>query len=276
MRLDAHQHFWQYSPAEYGWITDGLATLKRDFLPLDLAPLLAKSGFNGCVAVQARQSLEETQWLLGLARQNDFVKGVVGWVDLRSVKLTEQLECFAGDEKLVGVRHIVQDEPDDEFMLGAEFRRGLARLAGYGLTYDLLLHPRHLPVAVQVVREFPELRFVLDHIAKPAIAAGTLSPWAEDLRELARFDNVWCKLSGVVTETNWKRWKPADFRPYLDVVFEAFGVERLMIGSDWPVCTLSADYEATIGLVTDYVAQLPAKAREAVLGGNCARFYGIE
>ena len=256
-------------------MTEEMAALKRNFLPLDLAPLLAKSGFDGCVAVQARQNLEETRWLLELASHNDFVKGVVGWVDLRSVKLPEQLERFATYEKLVGVRHVVQDEPDNEFMLRAEFRRGIARLAGYGLTYDLLLYPRHLPVAVQLVREFPELQFVLDHIAKPAIGAGTLSPWAEDLRDLAKFDNVWCKLSGMVTETHWKRWKPADFHPYLDVVFEAFGAERLMIGSDWPVCTLSGDYQSTMSIVMDYVGQLPEKAREGVLGGNCARFYGI-
>jgi L-fuconolactonase len=276
MRLDAHQHFWQYNPAEHGWMTVEMAALKRNFLPLDLAPLLAKSGFDGCVAVQARQNLEETRWLLELAGENDFVKGVVGWVDLRSVKLPEQLERFATDEKLVGVRHVVQDEPDDEFMLGAEFRRGIARLAGYGLTYDLLLYPRHLPVAVQLVREFPELQFVLDHIAKPAIGAGAMSPWAEDLRELAKFDNVWCKLSGMVTETHWKRWKPVDFHPYLDVVFEAFGTERLMIGSDWPVCTLSGDYPSTMSVVMDYVSQFTLKAREGVLGGNCARFYGID
>jgi L-fuconolactonase len=276
MRLDAHQHFWQYDPAEYGWITDKLTALKRDFLPLDLAPLLSQTGFDGCVAVQARQSLEETRWLLALARENDFVEGVVGWVDLCSVKLPEQLERFASDEKLVGVRHLVQDEPDDEFMLGAQFRRGIARLAGYGLTYDLLLFPKHLPKAVQLVREFPEQRFVLDHIAKPLIGTGALSPWAEDLRELAKFENVWCKLSGMVTETHWKQWKPADFHPYLDVVFEAFGLERLMIGSDWPVCTLSGDYQSTVGIVKCYAEQLPAKERSGVLGGNCARFYGIK
>jgi L-fuconolactonase len=276
MRIDAHQHFWQYDPIQYGWITDELAAIKRDFLPTDLAQLLARSGFDGSVAVQARQHPEETRWLLEMARENDFVKGVVGWVDLRSVKLPEQLERFAGDEKLVGVRHIVQDEPDDEFMLGTQFRRGIARLAGYGLTYDLLLHPKHLPVAVQLVREFPEQQFVLDHIAKPLIGAGALSPWAEDLRELAKFDNVWCKLSGMVTETHWKRWKPADFHPYLDVVFESFGPHRLMIGSDWPVCTLSGDYQSTIDIVTDYVSKLPLNQRDAVMGENCARFYGIE
>jgi L-fuconolactonase len=275
MRLDAHQHFWQYNPAEHVWMTEAMADLKRDFLPRDLRPLLAASLFDGCVSVQARQSLEETRWLLELAEQNDLVKGVVGWVDLCSSELKGQLERFAGHPKLVGVRHLVQDEPDDAFMLRPEFSKGIAQLAEYGLAYDLLLHPRHLPAGVKLVREFPRQRFVLDHIAKPSIAAGILSPWERDLRKLAEHENVWCKLSGMVTEARWKQWTAADFDPYLDVVFDAFGAARLMIGSDWPVCTLSGDYAATLGLVMGYVERLSASEREGVLGGNCARFYGL-
>jgi L-fuconolactonase len=275
MRLDAHQHFWQYNPAEHVWMTDAMAALKRDFLPPDLKPLLAPNGFDGSIAVQARQSLGETRWLLELAEQNEFIKGVVGWVDLCSVELPAQLKQFAKRERLVGVRHVVHDEPDDEFMLRGDFRHGIAQLAEFGLTYDLLLFPRHLPVAVKLVREFPKQAFVLDHIAKPTIAEGLLDPWERDLRELARFENVTCKLSGMVTEARWNDWRAADFRSYLDVALDAFGAGRLMIGSDWPVCTLSADYASTMGIVTKYVDDFSSGEREAVLGGNCARVYGI-
>ncbi len=256
-------------------MTEAMAALKRNFLPADLKPLLAASGFEGCVAVQARQSLEETRWLLQLAVQNDFIKGVVGWVDLRAPEVEKQLAVFAGNRLLVGVRHVVQDEPDDAFMLREDFQRGVAQLAEYGLAYDLLVFPRQLRAVVGLVQAFPEQRFVLDHIAKPLIAEGKMEPWATEIRELARAGNVTCKLSGMVTEAKWTGWKAEDFRPYLDVVFEAFGTERLMIGSDWPVCTLAGDYVSVVGIVKDYVAQLPVEQRDGVLGGNCARTYGI-
>ena len=275
MRIDAHQHFWKYSPAEYGWITDTMAELKRDFLPEDLKPLLGENGFEGSIAVQARQSVDETLWLLELAEQSEFIKGVVGWVDLRGSG-RQRWEPLLGRKKLVGVRHVLQDEPDDQFMLRPDFRRGIARLHEHGLAYDLLLHPRHLPIAVQLVKEFPRQRFVLDHIAKPGISDGLMEPWDQDIRELAKFENVWCKLSGMVTEARWKQWKPEDFRPYLDVVFEGFGTERLMIGSDWPVCTLSAGYSETIGLIEKYTRDLPLPQRNSVLGSNCARFYNLD
>jgi L-fuconolactonase len=275
MRIDAHQHFWKYSPAEYGWISDAMPQLKRDFLPGDLKPLLDANGFEGSIAVQARQDLDETLWLLDLANQNDFIKGVVGWVNLCGSD-REQWEPLLGRKKLVGVRHLLQDEPDDHFMLRPDFRRGIARLAEHGLAYDLLLHPRHLPLAVQLVQEFPRQRFVLDHIAKPFIADGLMEPWDRDIRELAKFENVWCKLSGMVTEARWKQWKPDNFRSYLDVVFEAFGPDRLMIGSDWPVCTLSAGYSETMCLITEYAKDLPSQQLESMLGHNCSRFYNLE
>lgn len=276
-RLDAHQHFWSYRPEDYPWIDEGMEVLRRDRLPEDLRPLLQELDFDGCIAVQARQSLVETEWLLELAEAHGFIRGVVGWLDLRSDTLDEQLERFAPQPKLVGVRHVVQDEPDDRFMLRDAFRRGIARLAGHGLTYDLLLFPKHLPVAVELVDEFPEQPFVLDHLAKPPIADGGLSPWDRDLRELAKRANVCCKLSGMVTEAKWRAWQPDDFRPYLDLALEAFGPERLMIGSDWPVCTLSGDYVETMRIVIDHLTArgLTDEAMEAILGGNCARFYGI-
>jgi L-fuconolactonase len=275
MRIDAHQHFWKYNSAEHGWMTDEMAALRRDFMPQDLKPILDQMGFDGCVAVQVRQSLEETRWLLELADTHDFIGGVVGWVDLCSPELASQLEQFARHPKLVGVRHIVQDEPDDEFMLREDFRRGIARLREFGLTYDVLIYPKQLPAAIKLVAEFPEQPFVLDHIAKPQIGEGKISPWEEGLRELAKLPNICCKLSGMVTEAKWKQWKADDFRPYLDVAFEAFGEERLMIGSDWPVCMVSSDYKATIELVTDYLRQFSDGVRDKILGANCARFYGV-
>ncbi|HMG85067.1 MAG TPA: amidohydrolase family protein [Terracidiphilus sp.] len=276
MRIDAHQHFWKYSAAAYDWINGDMAALQCDFLPADLQPLLAASGFEGSIAVQACQTIEETQWLLSLAEKSESIRGVVGWVDLCSPDLPTQLETLANHPRLVGVRHVVQAEPDDEFMLRRDFQRGIARLADYGLTYDLLLYPRHLPVAVKLVQQFPQQRFVLDHIAKPGIADGLVEPWGSDIRELAQHENVCCKLSGMVTEARWKRWKPEDFRPYLDVVFEAFGAQRLMVGSDWPVCTLSATYAETIDIVNDYIRQLDLTQQDQILGGNCALFYGLK
>jgi L-fuconolactonase len=275
-RIDAHQHFWQYNPAAHAWMTEDMAALKHDHLPEDLEPLLKSLGFDGCIAVQASQSLEETRWLLELADQNDFIRGVVGWVDLRSPQLPAQLEQFAVHPRLVGVRHIVQDEPDDEFMLRDDFLRGIAQLAECGLTYDVLIYPRQLPAAVKLVQEFPQQRFVVDHIAKPAIAEGKVAPWEDGIRELARMPNLCCKLSGMVTEARWKQWQPRDFHPYLDVIFDAFGPERLMIGSDWPVCTLSAGYEFAMRIVIDYIEQFPAAVQEGILGRNCAHFYGVE
>ncbi len=276
MRLDSHQHFWHYSPTEHSWMTDQMAILKHAFLPQDLQPLLASIDFDGCIAVQARQNLQETQWLLELADKHEFIKGVVGWVDLRSEELRDQLERFASHPKLVGVRHIVHDEPDDNFMLRPDFRRGISHLRDFDLTYDLLLFPRHLKVAVKLVEEFPEQPFVLDHIAKPKIAQGLYSPWQEDLHQLAKLRNVTCKLSGMVTEAKWNQWRPEDFHRYLDIVYGAFGWSRLMIGSDWPVCTLSGEYQPVMKIVIDYVQQFPAEAQAAILGENCARFYRID
>jgi L-fuconolactonase len=275
IRTDAHQHFWKYTPAEYGWINDQMAALERDFLPWDLKPLLDENGMHGSIAVQARQSLEETRWLLELAKQNSFIQGVVGWVDLKSPLLRDQLVELAPHKKLVGVRHVLQDEVDDDFMLRPDFQRGIAQLADFGLGYDLLLHPRHLPIATQLVRQYPAQTFVLDHLAKPAIADGVIEPWRRDIRELAKCPNVSCKLSGMVTEARWKTWTADDFRSYLDAVLDAFGASRLMIGSDWPVCTLSAEYAQTLGIVIGFLDQLTEEQRDGIMGGNCARIYRI-
>lgn len=275
MRLDAHQHFWKYNSADFGWITDEMAILRRDYLPHDLQPLLTANGFDGSIAVQAQHSVDEVRWLLDLAAQNPFIKGVVGWVDLCSPSLRAQLEEFKENRRLVGIRHVLQSEPDDEFMLRPEFLRGLAQLEEFGLVYDLLLYPRHLPCAARLAAELPRQTFVLDHIAKPSIAAGQLDPWRRDIAALAAFPNVCCKLSGMVTEAHWHQWTAPDFASYLDVVFEAFGPERLMIGSDWPVCTVAGDYNAVMDIVRNYIARCTADQRRAVLGENCARIYRI-
>jgi L-fuconolactonase len=276
LRIDAHQHFWLYNPREYGWISDAMQSLRRDFLPEDLWREQACAGFAGAVTVQARQSLAETEWLLHLADRHESIKGVVGWVDLCSPDVREQLARFAAHPKLVGVRHVVQDEPDDAYMLRPDFLAGLACLSEFHLTYDLLLYPRHLPVACRVVERFPDQRFVLDHIAKPNIRDGAIAGWAADLRALAQFANVWCKLSGMVTEADWHAWRPEDFRPYLDVVWEAFGPDRLMIGSDWPVCTVAGSYRDVLQIVVDYLQEYPEEEREKVLGSNATAFYGLQ
>ena len=275
MRIDAHQHFWVYKPENYPWIGEGMDVLRRDYLPADLEPLLASVGFDGSVVVQARQSVEETEWLLELADRHASILGVVGWVDLCSPKVEEQLERFAAHPKMKGVRHLVQDEPDDEFMLREDFQRGIGLLERYGLTYDILIFPRHLPFALKLVEAFPDQPFVVDHLAKPNIKEGRFSEWREPFARLARCENVYCKLSGMVTEAAWGRWKPEDFRPYLDAALESFGPERLMIGSDWPVCTLSGEYKPVMEIVLDYVKKLSETEQDQILGANCAAFYGI-
>jgi L-fuconolactonase len=276
VRIDSHQHFWVYRPQTHAWISDDMAVLKRDFLPPDLAPLLAAAGLDGCVAVQASQSLDETRFLLDLARRHPFVKAVVGWVDLVSPVLESQLESFASDPAFRGVRHVAQDELDDRFLARDDVVRGISTLVRHGLTYDILVYARQLPAAVALARRLPDQPFVVDHVAKPEIRAGRLAGWREGIRDLAALPHVTCKLSGIVTEAHWDRWTPADLRPFLEVVLEAFGPARLMIGSDWPVCLLAADYAAVIGLVGDFIATLSADEQAAILGGTAARFYRIE
>jgi L-fuconolactonase len=252
-----------------------MASLRRDFLPNDLKPELERNGFQGSVVVQARQTLEETRWLLELATDASFILGVVGWVDLRSPDVRSQLEAFAGNPKLVGIRHIAQSEPNDRFLLQPEFLRGISLLGEFDLAYDILIYPKHLPVAAEFVRRFPHQRFVLDHLGKPLIKSGSLRPWEHGMRELGTFPNVFCKLSGLVTEDDWQNWKPEHIAPYMDVAFESFGPSRLMIGSDWPVCTLAASYTRAINLVESYLSQHATEVQEATLGGNAQQFWKL-
>lgn len=274
MRIDAHQHFWQYNPFRDTWITGQMAVLKKDFLPQQLMPVLHANNMQGCIAVQTDQSEAETLFLLDLARRCDMVRGVVGWVDLCADNVAERLEYFSGDPALCGFRHIVQLEPDDRFMLRPAFLRGIECLKEFRYTYDILVYARQLPAAIELVSRFPQQPFVIDHIAKPAIRGKQFDSWARDLRTIAQGRNVCCKVSGLVTEADWEHWRPEDFKPYLDVVFETFGVDRLMFGSDWPVCLLAASYADVVQIVADYIRNFSEVDREKIFGLNAARFYG--
>ena len=274
IQIDAHVHFWQYDPAQYGWIDASMTALRRDFLPADLKQGMDRAGVDACVAIQARQSLEETGWLLALADAHPFITGVVGWVDLQSDEVGAQIERFRY-RKLVGLRHVVQSEPDDRFLLKPAFCRGISLLEDLDLAYDILIYPRHLAAAAELVGRFKRQRFVIDHLAKPDIRSGEIREWEKGLRRLAEFPHVFCKLSGLITEADWQKWTADELRPYLDVAFDCFGPHRLMVGSDWPVSTLAADYSRTMAVVGDYLVGRPDADRQAVLGGNAQRFWRL-
>jgi L-fuconolactonase len=275
MHIDAHQHFWTYSPTEFEWIDDSMARLRRDFLPEHLKPEIESSNFHGSVAVQARQTLEETRWLLELAERSPWIFGVVGWVDLRSPDVRSQLSVLARNPKLVGIRHIVQSEPDDRFLLQPDFLRGISTLEEFDLAYDILIYTKHLPIAAEFVELFPRQRFVLDHLAKPPIKSGNIDSWAQGISRLAAFPNVFCKLSGLVTEADWQHWEPEQIVLFLDVAFESFGPDRLMFGSDWPVCLVAASYAKVLGVVNSYLLQKKPECQDPVLGGNAQRFWRL-
>jgi L-fuconolactonase len=276
MNIDSHQHFWRYNPIRDGWITDEMSVIRRDFMPENLLPELHLNHMDGCVTVQADQSEAETIFLLDLAARHEEIRGVVGWVNLCAPDLPERLEYFSQFEKLCGFRHIAQSEPDDRFLVRKDFLAGIRQLRQFNFRYDILIYPRQLPAAIELVQRFPDQRFVIDHMAKPPICSGEVSTWARQIRTIAENSNVYCKLSGLVTEADWKKWCSADFEPYLDVVFEAFGLDRIMFGSDWPVCLLAASYEQVTGLVTNYVSDLPLEQQDKIFGLNAISFYGLK
>ncbi|MEQ8415628.1 MAG: amidohydrolase family protein [Imperialibacter sp.] len=275
-KIDAHQHFWKYDPARHGWIGDSMKVIQRDFMPNDLEPVLHAHGIEGCVLVQVDQNQQENEFQLANAQANDFIKGVVGWVDLQAEDIEQQLASLSKHKKLKGFRHILQGEDDDAFMLRSAFRNGIGKLSKFGFTYDILIFPKHLKNACKLVKEFPDQPFVLDHLAKPYIKAGKIEEWKKDIGELAQFENVMCKVSGMVTEADWKNWQKADFRPYLDAAVEGFGMDRLMFGSDWPVCLCAADYTQVVDIVDDYFSSFSKSEQAAFWGGNAARFYNLE
>jgi L-fuconolactonase len=276
MRIDAHQHFWLYNAARDAWITDAMSVLKRDFLPQDLATELTASGIDASIAVQADQSEAETMFLLDLAKANSSIVGVVGWVDLRSPQIAERLDHFSQFPKLRGFRHIAQSEPDDGFLARDEFVNGVKHLQRFGFTYDILIYARQLPAALELVSRVPEQLFVIDHLTKPEIKGKRTEPWAQQMGQLAQSKNVFCKLSGLVTEADLHDWKAEDFRPYLDVAFDSFGPDRLMFGSDWPVCLPTASYQQVVKIVADYVQNFSEADKSQIFGGNAIRFYGLK
>jgi L-fuconolactonase len=275
MRIDAHQHFWNYRAAEFGWIDESRSVIRRDFAPAELQAELARAGVDGSVSVQARQSLEETRWLLTLADRHDFIRGVVGWVPLASPTAREELAALAGHPRLVAVRHVLQDEPDPEHMLRPDFNAGLELLAGLGLAYDILIFERQLPQAIRMVDAHPGQVFVLDHAGKPLVREGALSPWRENLQALARRENVYCKLSGLVTEADFRAWTPGGLRPYLETALAAFGPRRIMFGSDWPACLAACAYARWLGVVEDFLAPLSASEREWIMGRTAEKAYRL-
>ncbi len=273
--LDTHVHFWQFNPVRDAWIDDSMQVLQRNFLPADLEAEMVANGIAGCVAVQADQSEEETHFLLKLADNHAFVKKVVGWVDLRSPDVAERLAYFSQFEKLAGFRHIVQGEADVNFLLRKDFCRGIGALEQHGFTYDILVFPHQLGAVLEFVRRFPHQKFVIDHLAKPYIKDGYYDGWAALMREIAKQENLHCKVSGLVTEADWQDWRYEDFVPYLDLVTEAFGTRRLMFGSDWPVCLLGRGYGDVVGIVRRYFDSFSADERASFFGENGNAFYKI-
>jgi L-fuconolactonase len=275
MRLDSHQHFWKYNPIRDSWINDDMSVIKRDFYPQDLKPLLIENKMDGCIAVQADQSEEETLFLLEQAEKDSIVKGVVGWVDLKSPLVEERLQYFSLFKKIKGFRHIVQGEADDKFLLRNDFCNGIEALGKFKFTYDILVYPRQLEAVLKFVSLFPNQPFVIDHLAKPFIKDGRMDNWKKEISALATFENVYCKVSGMVTEANWKTWKESDFKPYLDLVFESFGTKRLMYGSDWPVCLVAASYKKQLSIVENYLVSFSETERNDVMVNNAQRFYSL-
>ncbi len=273
MYIDAHQHFWVFNPLRDTWIDDTMRKIQRNFLPENLKSILDEHGINGCVAIQASQSRDETRFLLDLANQYDFIKAVVGWVDLRAADITEQLNALQHEKKLAGFRHIVQAEPDENFVLQPEFKRGIKALGAFGFTYDLLVFPNQLPAAIQLTQQFPDQPFVLDHIGKPSIKEKKINDWRRYLRDLATQEHVYCKLSGIITEADWKTWTYDDLTPYLDTTFEAFGADRLMFGSDWPVCLVAGTYAEVVAILTQYISTLSENEQRKIMGENAQSFY---
>ena len=275
MNIDSHQHFWEFDPARDAWIDETMQVLRRDFLPTDLASVLLENGFEGTVAVQADQSEKETHFLLGLAEKNDWIRAVVGWVDLTGDNIEERLTYFSHYEKLKGFRHIVQAEPDDNFILGKAFQRGIGFLKNFGYTYDILVFPRQLPAAIRLAQDHPQQTFILNHIAKPSIKNRTTEPWASGMRRLAENRNVYCKISGIITEADHDTWSKDEIFPYLDIVFDAFDTDRLMFGSDWPVCLLAGNYRQVVELIREYTRDFLECDKAKLFGGNAVEAYNL-
>lgn len=275
MIIDSHHHYWRYNPVEYDWIDDSMKVIRIDFLPENLEPTILEAGIDGVISVQARQSVEETDWLIRMANQNNFMKGVVGWLPLIQDDIEAYLVKYSGEKILKGVRHVVQGEPDPEFILRSDFNHGISLLKKYSLVYDILIVERQLPNTIKFVDQHPDQVFVLDHIAKPMISKNELSPWKENIQELAKRENVSCKISGMVTEADFNIWTPAQLQPYFDVIIEAFGPDRLLFGSDWPVCLVATSYKSWADLVRKNISAFSKTEQAKIMGKNAIRIYNL-
>jgi len=273
--IDTHHHFWKYSAAEYGWISDEMKTIRRDFLPADLKKTLDEAGVSGAVSVQARTTVEESDWLLGMAEKHDFLRGVVGWVPLTENDVEKHLERLAAHKKFKGVRHVIQGEPDDNYILRPDFNAGVKKLLKYKLRYDILIYERQLKPSIRFVDQHPNQLFILDHVAKPKIKERILSPWREDMIALGKRPNVYCKLSGMITEADWKKWSSADLAPYLDTALQAFGPKRLLFGSDWPVMLVAGQYKPWVELIKQTIKRYSVAEQEQILSRNAIAAYGL-
>tara|TARA_B100001175_G_scaffold218806_1_gene186139 strand:+ start:4016 stop:4840 length:825 start_codon:yes stop_codon:yes gene_type:complete len=274
MIIDSHQHFWNYDPIKDAWIDDSMEVIRRDFLPKDLKPLLDENAIDGCIAVQADQSENETDFLLSCAQKNKFIKGVIGWLDLTSDNLESRLNHYIKNPLFKGLRHIVQAEKDD-YLLREDVQKGISKLANYNLTYDILIFPSQLNAAIELVKKFPKQQFVLDHIAKPHISNSMDELWRSNIIELSKNQNVSCKLSGLVTETNNYTFNDIDFNPYLDIIFQSFGPKRILFGSDWPVCLLAANYKKVYDLIFDYLDNHSTEIKTQIFGLNAIKIYNL-
>lgn len=275
MTIDSHQHFWKYEPLKHSWIDDQMAAIRRDFLPSDLQKVYADNGIDGCVAIQADQTLAETDFLLDMAEEHDFIKGVVGWVDLRAQNVDAILEKYHWHKKIKGWRHVVQGEADHNFLIRPQFLRGISYLEKYEYTYDILIFPHQLGATLEFVKHFPHQKFVIDHSAKPYIKDGFYDGWATLMKEIAKQENVYCKVSGMITEADYKTWTPEQLHPYMYLVLEAFGTDRLLFGSDWPVCLVAGSYPRVKDLVVHFIRTLSQNEQDAVMGLNAVEFYNL-
>lgn len=274
-KIDAHQHFWKFDPVRDSWITDGMPVIQKDFMPQDILPLLQQHGFTGTIVVQSNQSEEENVFQLKNAAEHDFIKGVVGWVDLQAENVEDRLAHYAQFSKMKGFRHVLQGETDRALMLKPSFKKGISLLSKYNFTYDILIFPDQLEYAAELVKEFPDQMFVIDHIAKPGIKNKKIAGWKEDIQNIAEAENVYCKISGMVTEADLENWKKEDIKPYIDIVAEAFGTNRIMYGSDWPVCLLAASYDSVLDIVKEYFASFSKNEQDNFFGKNAFTFYNL-
>lgn len=275
MRIDSHQHFWMYEKQQHAWINDAMHIIQKNFMPADLQPVLKKNNIDGCVLVQVDQTEDENIFQLKSASGYDFIKGVVGWVDLQAMDIGERLQHYQQFKKMKGFRHILQDEKDRALMLRPAFKRGIGLLNAYNFTYDILILPDQLQYTRELVKSFPDQRFVIDHIAKPDIKNKKINDWEKDMRALASYKNVYCKISGMVTEADWHHWNIKDFFPYLDVIVQTFGTKRIMFGSDWPVCLVAASYEQMMAIVQEYFSSFSENEQNDFFANNAIKFYNL-